>query len=140
MGSVASLNRRPHPLVHAALVLRTATILISTFGTMVSPGLKFLALNAPGILLPSVLLYIGSRVLERQSSGALPRWSIIPLATVLLSVITTLHREWCLFRDRRKAASIGAVIPPLLPDKWPFHLRTLLVMLESIRNGYPGKT
>lgn len=105
---------------------------------MVSPGVRFLITNAPTTLFLSFLLYFGSDVLYTKTEGAFPRWAIVPLAVVLVPSLAVIHREWSLFKYRRTAASVGAVIPPLIPDKWPFHLGVLAAMLESFLHGYPG--
>lgn len=105
---------------------------------MFSPGVRFLITNAPAIIPLSVLLYFGSDFLYNKTGGAFPRWGIVPLAIVVVPYLGVLRLEWNLFKYRRTAASMGAVIPPLIPDKWPFHLNTLAVMLKSFLHGYPG--
>lgn len=107
---------------------------------MFSPGVRFLITNAPAIISLSVLLYFGSDFLYNKTGGAFPRWAIVPLAIVVVPYLGVLRLEWSLFRYRRTAASMGAGIPPLIPDKWPFHLGILAAMLESFLHGYPGSS
>lgn len=105
---------------------------------MFSPGVRFLFTNTPTILFLSFLLYFASDVLYTKTEGAFPRWAIVPLAVVLVPSLGVLYREWTLFKHRRAAASLGAVVPPLIPDKWPFHLGFQAALLESFSRGYPG--
>lgn len=105
---------------------------------MVSPGVKFLITNAPVISLSSFLLYFASGVLHETTRGVLPRWAVVPITVALLPVLNVIHREWIWFKDRRRAASLGAVMPPLIPDKYPFYLGSLAMQLNSFLYGYPG--
>lgn len=105
---------------------------------MVSPGVIFLITNTPTILFSSFFLYFSSGFLHEKTGGALPRWVVAPIAVTLLPVLHVVHREWIWLRDRRAAASMGAVVPPLVSDKYPFYLGSLAMQLNSFLYGYPG--
>lgn len=40
--------------------------------------------------------------------------------------------------DKRHAAAIGAVVPPVVEDEWPLYLGNFWKTFNGFMNGYPG--
>lgn len=68
-----------------------------------------------------------------------------PWVTTLVGILSiplafTIRVQWGLIRDRRAAAALGATLAPIAPGEWPGNLDILLRIVESFKNGYPGKS
>ncbi|EIM92719.1 cytochrome P450 monooxygenase pc-2 [Stereum hirsutum FP-91666 SS1] len=103
----------------------------------ISPGIRFVFKNSPGIFFSSFFFYFGGYLVQHHSNGILPRWTIVPLS---FSILVVLRREWRFFMDKRHAAAIGAVVPPVVEDKWPLYLGNFWKTFNGFMNGYPGDT
>ncbi|KAJ3501557.1 hypothetical protein NMY22_g18888 [Coprinellus aureogranulatus] len=103
------------------------------------PGIVYLARHAPRLAAPPVLTYLLLGVVANSYGGYdIPVWLCRAAITLSLPVAIVLQVQWQLYKDQRAASSLGAVLPPTIPDWIPGGLRILLGKGKGHSAGYPG--
>lgn len=95
---------------------------------------QFCKLTYPAVILASTLI-----VLNRHTSISVPGWLVGLLA---LGCIVPFHismARYRLWRDERKAASLGATLPPRYPGKSIGNMDVLGLLDDAYFNGYLSK-
>ena len=105
---------------------------------MVSPGVQYLVTNLPTIVLPLGALWYATNCLEAYTSVNIPRWTVVLAAGLSLPLHSVVTSSVADFKNRRRAAAVGAVLAPTVRDKWPFNLGILARLIRSFYDGYPG--
>ena len=105
---------------------------------MVSPGVQYLVTNLPTIVFPLGALWYATNCLEAYTSVNIPRWTVVLAAGLSLPLHSVVTSAVADFKNRRRAAAVGAVLAPTVRDKWPFNLGILARLIRSFYDGYPG--
>ncbi|KDQ55429.1 hypothetical protein JAAARDRAFT_37440 [Jaapia argillacea MUCL 33604] len=105
---------------------------------MAPPGVVYLSQRLPRVCAPPALIYL--LYLLAKDFWAINLPNSLVLATIILSppLALALSVEWTIRRDQRAAATLGAVIPPQVPHRWPGSVDILLKSLNNFKDGYPG--
>lgn len=101
------------------------------------PGIVYLARHLPTLTTPPFVVYLLG-VVASFYGYEIPIWVHRVAITFSLPVAIAVQVQWQLFKDQRAASSMGAVMPPTLPDWIPGGLRLLFRNKKSCTAGYPG--
>ncbi|KAG5645794.1 hypothetical protein DXG03_005331 [Asterophora parasitica] len=107
---------------------------------MVSPGIAYLVASLPSLTSPLIVVYFLTRLLHEYQSIDLPLWAVIASVLSSIPVAILLKVSFADFIDHRRAAALGAVLPPRVYDKWPAGIGLLLQSINNLKTGYPGQS
>ncbi|KAG2139717.1 cytochrome P450 [Suillus clintonianus] len=102
----------------------------------IPPGFIFLAQIIPRVVLPPAIAFGASNLLI---GNAIPRWLritaclLVPPAVVYLKVLVVRYS------NHRQAKKRGAVLPPIVHNRWPAGIDRLVELLDNIKHGYMGE-
>ncbi|KAF5387696.1 hypothetical protein D9615_000007 [Tricholomella constricta] len=105
----------------------------------IPPGIAYLVNRLPTLLSPLIAVYILNRLLLECLGAHLPLWAVIVPAVLSIPVALLLKVSFVDFIDHRRAAALGAVLPPRVEDKWPAGVGLLLQSIDNLKTGYPGE-
>jgi len=100
-----------------------------------APGLKYTARLVPHFLIPSALIYTFLTVGQHHFDTRLPPWIVALLTIIARPVFFFLLRPYKRWNDKRTAAALGAVLPPLVQET---PLTIMKEAAESTKSGFPG--
>ncbi|GJE84276.1 cytochrome P450 pc-3 [Phanerochaete sordida] len=112
---------------------------MSPFSSLELPeplALRIIAYELYYILTPVLPAALALVLLQRWTDVALPTWAVAALALLSLPVahaITIYRNQWVM---ARKAARMGAVLPPRLAGKWLGGIDLLVQLTDSFENGF----
>ena len=98
------------------------------------PGIIYLAQRLPKFLLLPVSFYLLAIAIHVPLSTIF----LILLSTLSIPITFTVSVFYTDYIDQRRAAALGAVLPPRLSSKWPGGLPLLRKMVDNFRMGKPG--
>lgn len=87
-------------------------------------------------LFPLVVTSAGLVLLGRLTDLELPTWAIATLACASIPAYTTAHVLMSAWRIERKAARLGAVVPPRLKGKKFGHIDLLFKLSKGFESDY----
>jgi hypothetical protein len=98
------------------------------------PGPIYLARRLPRLLLLPIFVYLGAaRLFPQTSSAVLVLLSVLSVPAALTAAVH--YKDYV---NQRRAAALGAVLPPRIRSKWPGGFSTLKTMVQSFQMGTPG--
>jgi hypothetical protein len=105
----------------------------------IPPGLAYLARVLPLILIPPCVVYGILNIISRDYLEiGIPEWLALVVSVFSLPIVLCVSALHTNYRNRREAAARGAVLAPLVKDRWPGGLSTLATILRNFKSGYPG--
>jgi hypothetical protein len=113
------------------------------------PGPKFMPKLPPG---PSFILrrlfswevasYSGFvyflRIGTKKVGMKVPLWVIISSSAIALPVLFLAQCQFDLWKNQRKARSLGGRLVPTVPTKWPGGVDLMVAMVNAFKTGYIG--
>ena len=81
------------------------------------------------------LVHLGNEVLGLD----VPRWATVSCSILALPCIPLAHAQYCRWRDRRKATSLGARLVPVVPMRSIGGIDLIAAWMEAFRTGYVGE-
>lgn len=144
---VVALKLRVYRAYHTVRILKIQYLFESAephIPTTTSPAMELpetLALKVIGfeiviVLYPSVITAAALILLRRLTRFWIPTWAVVCLAVLSLPAVHSLD-IWR--RDRqiaRKAARMGAVLPPREQGRWPGGIDLLMVLTRAFETGF----
>ena len=98
------------------------------------PGPAYLARRLPRLLLvPLSFYFAAARLFPQTHSVVLALLSLLSLPAVFTASV--LYKDYV---NQRRAAALGAVLPPRIRSKWPGGFSTLKTLVRSFQMGTPG--
>lgn len=102
------------------------------------PGMVYFAKHLPRLATPPLLTYLMGVLASSYWGYDIPAWLHRAAITFSLPIAIALQVQWQLFKDKRAASSLGAVLPPIMPDWLPGGLRLLIGSRKGPACGYPS--
>jgi hypothetical protein len=101
------------------------------------PGIIYLLGSFPAYFIPALLVYISLTLLRehRWLGFDIPQWLIVALAICSRPIWITWGVVCNKLMRRKVAASLGAVIPPVVQE---WSIFTVSKFAETLRHGYPS--
>ena len=121
----------------------TSTILhpTSTAAAMVvqiPPGLAYLCLNLPRVFTPAITVYSFAVIIRRAFDIRVSPWLMTLTYISLLPVAFCLSVLWRDLKNKRRANSLGAVLPPRISGRLPGSVDMLWIGSKLRYTAYPG--
>ena len=98
------------------------------------PGPVYLIQNAPRLAIPPLTVYALSYLVPFP----LAMWMLGLAMLLSFPLALALRVYYANWQDARNAAMNDAIIAPRIPDPTPGSVRTLKMMVNTFKNGYPG--
>lgn len=104
------------------------------------PGISYLITRGPGFCVPGVGAYLLNNLVLRNLLGIhLPIWLSTVLYVLAAPILFSLTVLWSDFNISARAKSMGAVLPPTMPAKYPGGLDFMIKVTKMAKTMYPGK-
>lgn len=105
----------------------------------IPPGISYLLTNGPKLCAPAIGAYIlNNFVLRDVLEIDLPGWVAAILYLLSAPILFTLSVSWKDAKDSWRARSMGAVMPPLVPNKYPGSIDSMLGNAKKRKIMYPS--
>jgi hypothetical protein len=106
------------------------------------PGSLYVLRGLPRLLLLPSVVYIAGTLFQiyYRPHVYLPTWVLPLLAVLSLPVVFTVSVFYTEYTNAKRAAALGAVLPPQVPGKWPGCLSTLRTLIDNFQMGIPGES
>lgn len=98
------------------------------------PGPLYLLRLIPTFAVPSFVVYIALTLLRFQGFS-IPLLLVVPAVVLAQPVYFLLCIHYKQWSDNRIAASLGAIVPPVVQE---WSLSTIKAMAETNKSGHPG--
>lgn len=103
-----------------------------------TPGFVFIAQNLPRFLVAPSLVYLCSYIAEDYFGYTLPTGAVVCISIISAPTSLILGNIWDYYRNIRDASARGAVMPTLLPAKWPGGLDLAAQVKKAVETRFPG--
>jgi hypothetical protein len=103
---------------------------------MYPPGVIYLFHRLPRLLILPAVVYIACRLLSLHVH--IQAWAVALLSVLSLPVAPTLSILYTDYINYQRADAVGAVLPPLMPNKWPGGFSHLKTLVTNFKRGHPG--
>ena len=110
-----------------------------TLASRLPPGVPLIIRAFSVNILPVAVVVLASRFLRTHIDIKIPTFLVVLIALLSIPAFHAariVHRSWSI---KRRAACMGAVLPPVWEGKSFGNLDILKNGLEMIRRGYPGR-
>jgi len=104
-----------------------------------TPGVIFLSRTFLSLLFPCIVIATVRFILDDHFGIFIPKRIVIATTVLGIPIITTIRLGWVQIKRRRRAAVLGARVPPMVTGKWLGNLDLLKEIANNIKHGYPGK-
>lgn len=103
-----------------------------------TPGLILISQNFHRFLAVPSLVYLSSYLAHDYLGFSLPTEVVISLCVLSGPTSFMLGSLWSYYRNLKDAAAQGAILPPLLPSKWPGSFDLAAQVKKAVENHFPG--
>ncbi|KAK6984008.1 cytochrome P450 [Favolaschia claudopus] len=102
------------------------------------PGIRYLLNLLPTLLTPPFTVYFAKWFAETYLNLQISRMLVVPLCFFSFPIVFTARVQYSLWKDRRAAASHGAVLPSTIPAWWG-GIDLLIAAVKTQASQYPGE-
>ena len=111
---------------------------ISSFMTIVTPGVHFHAKGTFILSFPVVVAYAVGLVSGRIEGAQIDAWTLVSAGLITVPILAAARISLTCLRQRREAATLGAKMVPCIRGKWLGNADFLILMQHTIAHGYPS--
>jgi hypothetical protein len=104
----------------------------------IPPGIVYLSRNFPRLAAPPALPWLLSSVIESYTGIHVSRWLVAIASVLALPGSIILTHSYSVYKNGVDAAAAGAILPPLVPNKWPAGLDILFSIARRFKDNYPA--
>ncbi|KAJ3503620.1 hypothetical protein NLJ89_g8348 [Agrocybe chaxingu] len=100
------------------------------------PGPTYLLRLFPSYAIPSTLVYFSLRNLANWATFSISSWLLVFVSFLARPLFFFAQVQYANLINKREAAKMGAVLAPTVKASG---LQTIKIMVETLREGYPGE-
>ncbi len=103
-----------------------------------TPGLALICQNLHIILAAPSVVYLFSYLIQDFLGHSIPIGAVVCICILFAPASVLLGSIWGYYRNVRDATARGAVLPQLLPSKWPGGLDLAAQVKKAVESRFPG--
>ncbi|KAI0318188.1 cytochrome P450 [Amylostereum chailletii] len=106
----------------------------------IPPGVRFVSRTILSLSPPIAIAYLATAKACNYLYYPAPSFAAFVLGIAVLWLpAVSLSRRLKVIANKRRAAALGAILPPTVTDNTPFNVGIIKTMVGSFKNGYPGE-